>query len=266
MKVSSITLLLITLVLLLFGSTAQAQNGAFVTVGSGAVAQLGQGPPQGQLGRPYSAVRESETVQTLSDGTHITRKSHTRLYRDSQGRTRTEMFMVEGPNASQDQPTQIIINDPVEGVNYFLNPRNHSGTRNVVRMIPTFQTVPAPQPSAKPAVNVEQARPLPQELRAQSKSEDLGTQMIDGVWAHGIRTTTTIPLNAQGNDRPLVTVFENWSSDELQVQLLSKRSDPRGGETTERLTNIDRSEPDPSLFRPPADYTITEPQRSPDVR
>ena len=49
--------------------------------------------------------------------------------------------MVEGPNTSQDEPTQIVINDPVEGVNYFLNPRNHSGTRNVFR---TF--VPPQQP------------------------------------------------------------------------------------------------------------------------
>jgi hypothetical protein len=73
--------------------------------------------------------------------------------------------------------------------------------------------------------------------------------------------TTTIPANAQGNDQPIVTVFENWFSDELQIQVSSKRSDPRNGETTDSLTNIDRSEPDPSLFRLPADYTITEPQR-----
>jgi hypothetical protein len=30
------------------------------------------------------------------------------------------------------------------------------------------------------------------------------------------------------------------------------------GETTYRLTNIDRSEPDPSLFQVPADYTVKE--------
>jgi hypothetical protein len=84
--------------------------------------------------------------------------------------------------------------------------------------------------------------------------------MIDGLWAHGTRTTTTIPVNAQGNDRPLVMISENWFSEELKLQVLSKRSDPRRGETTDRLTNIDRSEPDPALFRPPADYTITEPQ------
>jgi hypothetical protein len=47
----------------------------------------------------------------------------------------------------------------------------------------------------------------------------------------------------------------------LRVVVLSKHSDPRNGDTTDRLINIDRSEPDPALFRPPADYTITEPQR-----
>lgn len=236
--------------LFLLSLTALAQNGAFVTVGNGPVAQLGAR----QVGLPYSAVRESETVQTLSDGTHITHKSHIRLYTDSQGRTRTEMFILEGPNASQDEPTQIIINDPVEGVNYFLNPRNHSGTRNVVRRIDPPPLPPRPPANARPAPQV------PKELTTQLKNEDLGTQMIDGLWAHGTRTTTTIPVNAQGNDRPLVMISDNWFSDELKLQVLSKRSDPRSGETTDRLTNIDRSEPDPALFRPPADYTITESQ------
>ena len=54
-------------------------------------------------------------------------------------------------------------------------------------------------------------------------------------------------------------VNEAWYSEELRQNVLSKRSDP-SGETTERLTNIDRSEPDPSLFQPTADYTLTEPQ------
>jgi hypothetical protein len=52
---------------------------------------------------------------------------------------------------------------------------------------------------------------------------------------------------------------ENWFSEELQAQILSRRTDPRYGETTELLINIERSEPDPALFRPPAEYTITEP-------
>jgi hypothetical protein len=34
-------------------------------------------------------------------------------------------------------------------------------------------------------------------------------------------------------------------------------TDPRFGTTTRELTNINRANPDPSLFKPPADYTVT---------
>jgi hypothetical protein len=41
---------------------------------------------------------------------------------------------------------------------------------------------------------------------------------------------------------------------------MSKHNDPRFGEQTYRLTNINRSEPDPSLFNPPNGYKlVTEP-------
>jgi len=38
--------------------------------------------------------------------------------------------------------------------------------------------------------------------------------------------------------------------------VMSKRSDPRVGETTFRLTNISRAEPAATLFQVPADYTL----------
>jgi protein TonB len=40
---------------------------------------------------------------------------------------------------------------------------------------------------------------------------------------------------------------------------MTKHSDPRFGETTYRLTNINRSEPARELFEVPADYTVKEP-------
>jgi hypothetical protein len=61
-----------------------------------------------------------------------------------------------------------------------------------------------------------------------------------------------------GNDRPFSTVNERWISPELKVTVLTKRTDPRNGDTTVKLVNISRAEPDPNLFRPPADYTVTE--------
>ena len=84
---------------------------------------------------------------------------------------------------------------------------------------------------------------------------------IDGLWAKGTRSTITIPINVQGNDRPIARTVERWFSDELQLEILVKTTDPRNGDSIQRLTNIDRSEPDPALFRTPADYTITESPR-----
>jgi hypothetical protein len=93
---------------------------------------------------------------------------------------------------------------------------------------------------------------------AEVNQESLGTQSIEGVMAEGTRVTLTIPAGKIGNERPIVTVNERWYSQELQTVVLTKNSDPRMGETTYRLTNINRSEPDPSLFQVPADYTVDE--------
>lgn len=91
-----------------------------------------------------------------------------------------------------------------------------------------------------------------------SKTEELGTRDFDGVSATGTRKTTTIPAGAVGNERPIEIVYERWYSKELGMTVYSKNIDPRFGEQTYRLTNINRSEPDPSLFTVPQGYkTIT---------
>ena len=40
--------------------------------------------------------------------------------------------------------------------------------------------------------------------------------------------------------------------------VLDTNNDPRQGESTRKLTNISRDEPDPSLFAPPPDYSVVE--------
>lgn len=87
-----------------------------------------------------------------------------------------------------------------------------------------------------------------------TKTEQLGSKTVEGVEAEGTRTVTTIPAGAIGNERPIETVYEKWYSKELQLVVMSKRTDPRFGEQTYRLTNLVRSEPDPSLFNVPAGY------------
>eukprot|EP01114_Cavostelium_apophysatum_P010744 TRINITY_DN24853_c0_g1_i1.p2 TRINITY_DN24853_c0_g1~~TRINITY_DN24853_c0_g1_i1.p2 ORF type:complete len:374 (+),score=105.29 TRINITY_DN24853_c0_g1_i1:658-1779(+) len=72
---------------------------------------------------PYSAEMVSEKVQTLSDGNQIVRKSSSKSYRDSAGRSRTEMRSDEG------ELVAVTINDPVQGVRYILRPRDKSAIK-----------------------------------------------------------------------------------------------------------------------------------------
>ena len=89
-----------------------------------------------------------------------------------------------------------------------------------------------------------------------TRTEDLGDQSYEGISAHGTRTITTIPAGAIGNERPIEITYEKWFSNELQMVVYSKQSDPRTGEHTYRLTNINRSEPDPSLFKVPTGFKV----------
>jgi hypothetical protein len=94
--------------------------------------------------------------------------------------------------------------------------------------------------------------------RPDVKRESLGTDMIEGVEAEGWRTTITTAVGVIGNDKPLTRVCETWHAVELKTLLLSQCSDVRSGRSTMRLKNLDRSEPDPSLFQVPPDYTIVD--------
>jgi hypothetical protein len=66
--------------------------------------------------------------------------------------------------------------------------------------------------------------------------------------------TATFPAGSVGNERPMEASLETWYSPELHIFLYRKRIDPRFGEILYQLTNIQRIEPDPSLFRIPWGY------------
>src|SRR5205814_1891478 len=90
------------------------------------------------------------------------------------------------------------------------------------------------------------------------KTEDLGTQVIEGVAAQGTRTTMTIPPGQIGNEQPIQVVTETWYSQDLQTVVRSRRSDPSSGEVNFKLTNLSRAEPLRTLFEAPVDYKVTE--------
>jgi len=199
-------------------------------------------------GAPYSAVIETEMVQTLGDGSKITRKTAGQAFRDSEGRTRREQTLQNiGPftDIKTDggvAPVMVFINDPVANVNFMLDPQRHT-----VRKM-AFRAGGAPPP---PAQSMKRQAP-------EAKTESLGKQTIEGVETEGTRTTVTIPAGQIGNERALEIVSERWYSAALQEVVLSKYRDPRFGEHIYRLKSINRSEPAHSMFEAPADYTISE--------
>jgi hypothetical protein len=88
---------------------------------------LGFGDHGGKVvtGAPFSAVAVGETKQILADGTTITRKFQSNLFRDTQGRFRKEVTMPAiGPlGASGKNPRSfIVIQDPVSGGGFILDP------------------------------------------------------------------------------------------------------------------------------------------------
>jgi hypothetical protein len=99
-----------------------------------------------------------------------------------------------------------------------------------------------------------------------AQKESLGKQIIEGVEAEGTRTTITIPAGEIGNERPIEIVSERWYSPELQTVVMTRHSDPRFGESSYKLTNISRTEPDRSLFEVPGGYTVKEEPLAPRAR
>lgn len=233
-------------------------------VSSGAVAS----PLQPIAGHPYSAEQVTEHVQTLADGTHITQANQrTLLYRDSEGRTRTEHIVTPLPGMAMSNPPPpfIEITDPVAGYHYILDQRNHTAGRfpwgppsRAIRTLPAPVQSNNPPTSPAPSNGVSggtapNTRPHPDMAR-----DDLGTQTIEGVLAQGTRMTTTYPEGFLGNDRPVTVVSETWRSPDTGLVVLSKYSDPRSGDSTTELKNLSLNEPDASLFQIPADYTVTD--------
>jgi hypothetical protein len=94
--------------------------------------------------------------------------------------------------------------------------------------------------------------------RKRTAGEPLGKQVIEGVNAEGTRNISTIEAGAIGNDRPIQVTSETWYSEELQMAVMTKHSDPRSGDESFRVTNIHRGEPGSYLFQPPSGYQINE--------
>ena len=244
-------------------------------------------------GAPYSAQAVTEMTQVLSDGNRIVNKSVAQVFRDSEGRTRREQTIKAiGTMARGGAPQQaIFINDPVAGTSYSLDPKTQ-----IARKLPPMRFRMQGQAGAKgqggdavagyrdglqkmeiePDHGGYKYRVIEGEAQGKrqiesgvalgwldkknptAKTEQLGKQNINGVDAEGMRTTVTIAPGEIGNEQAIEIVSERWFSPELQVIVKTRHFDPRFGENTYQLLEINRAEPVRELFEVPAGYRIEE--------
>jgi hypothetical protein len=245
------------------------------TVGGPTVATAGSGKIFGSpvQGAPYSAAITNESVQTLADGNRIVQTSTGSTARDSQGRTRQDTALPAIGNLSAADPPHIVfILDPVAKVSYMLNLTDKTaqkismpsaepgsvstGGRQV--FISQFSTAPVGGAPPMPLPQAIGMKPFAMEDQADVNTEDLGTQTMEGLLVTGTRTKHTIPVGEIGNEKPIIVVTEVWTSPDLKTVVYSKRTDPRMGEQTFKLTNVVCAEPEPALFAVPADFKLMD--------
>ena len=240
---------------------------------------------------PFSAEVITEYDRTLDNGGRIHRESRGAIFRDSQGRMRTE----NQPSALQpgsEKADRITINDPIQQVIIYLNPKTKTAT--VVRFSdiePNPSVVAAKpakakgkskirlagQPATGPSDTLSETNPgggagnLPPSQGIPTSRMDatifantpativpLGTRNIEGVSATGTRTTRTINPGTMGNDKPIVSISDTWVATDLKVTVLSETDDGQEGHSTMKLVNIVRGEPNSALFLVPVGYKVRE--------
>jgi len=200
-------------------------------------------------GAPYYALGTSETVSTLPNGMRVVRRNLIRQWRDSDGRTRSEISLstIAGPLPVEFNTTVTVIDDPAAGERYMLRPGG-----KVAVTVPIVPCRPDPA-SREPDLSVGPPRPADLPIRM-SAPVTLGERMVAGESAAGRRIEATIPAGAVGNSKPIRMSAEQWYGKDLQVVVEATYRDPRTGETRYRLSNIERAEPDAALFRVPDNY------------
>jgi TonB family protein len=193
--------------------------------------------PAVQHVQPYTAKQTITHVQTMADGTINTTVTPLQIWRDANGRYRSERIRTL-PNGTQSH--FITISDPVTRISMNWTVGDPS-VPNVVDLTRIQQ--PIPQPAQSTPITSQTAP-----SHYTTKSESLPPQTIDGLYAVGTRYTRT--------DK--TTTTEVWNAQQFGIQLRLVTDDPINGKTTTEATDIQLVDPDPALFQPPADYQLKE--------
>jgi hypothetical protein len=229
-----------------------AQPGA-PNVGTISVESADVGKPV--LNAPYSAEAITEVIQVLADGNRIEQRTSAIVARDSRGRTRREQRGIAlGALVAQGGSPIVTITDPAAGTHLSLN--------QDIKVARRSQSIGRSDPrlsgGAGAGVVAGDDWFATTESSPEVRTKKLATKEIEGVRVEGKETTVTVRAGAMGNRLPIQLVSERWYSPELKVVVMTRRIDPRFGETRFRLTHIVRGEPPAHLFEVPSGFRIED--------
>jgi hypothetical protein len=207
-------------------------------------------------GYPITGTIDAENTRIDSHGKTVTARYRSKIYRDSKGRTRLEWDMT--PLDEPSKPGWLIIDiyDPTTRTSIRLQPSDKSASKTHW-----------PAPNEKPqhvCKNSDLPKIDPKELAQITIPEvsqiELAHDVVDGMAVrHGRESLKYLP-NSSGKSSALGRVTDYWFSQKLQTFVLIKRSGPGKSQHTVKLSDIDRGEPDPSLFAVPPGYQVSESQ------
>jgi len=124
-----------------------------------------------------------------------------------------------------------------------------------------LHTEGAPPPGAPGTFNmlvVNNGRPMQVCKSGSTKAvapTSIGEKRIEGLKVTGSRLEFTLEAGTVGNEQPITVRTDQWFSPDLGVVVSSMNHDPMIGDTTYRLEQIRREEPDAELFQVPPDYS-----------
>jgi len=192
---------------------------------------------------PFTGVIKVDRTIVRPDGQVESLKTIRDTARDSRGRIYNVFRALVPADFAGTPPTiRVHFYDPQTRNYAYLYPNQHTYTTGTVNH----------PPAAEPADLIASPAGNSVPLNQFTKQEDLGTQSIEGITAHGVRETQTIPNGSTGSE--VVLTDEYWYSDGLHMNVMVKHSDPRTGSVTMTLTQATRTDPDPSLFQIPEGY------------
>jgi hypothetical protein len=193
---------------------------------------------------PFTAKVVVTWDQPMVGGGTVSRKYYTLVARDSQGRVRRETRdFIPADSSAEPALQSFAITDPVSSTRITCV-QNTMNCTVVAYHVPLFSTDVASGPPTGQTKGLTR--------------QNLGQQTMNSMPVVGTRETSSTVAGTGGYSRVVITSKDLWYSPDLNMYLSVIRKDPQLGQITLTVTDLLRSEPDPTWFAVPSGYKMAD--------